>query len=639
MSIEYNVAIAAVENDDLELLMLNIHIDNNTLNLVGNPGDNTLLHMAVRNNRMKSVKWLVEKGRVNLEPVNSSGETPLMVARNNRNYSMVSYLGTIGLDLNSYDQKGLTMIHQCLLNGDARGMLKLSKMPGVIPDKPSRNGTPTSYYLLSSSNLSSDQKNDLIEKLMITDFDFQLDQPISGRKFRLLEMLGSVLSYSGSTKNMTEILKKSKKEWLLNRDHHGRNLLMQWYLGGRDLVSTVGNAMLETELFDLTDNDDDGVNLIQLVILRRVSMLYDLLRMILQKDHSLIDENTFIVALRTYEQRICTLMHQNNFDFSRVIKGNPEIGCCNLLHWSITKDYPIITENILKNGKLSASDLITQICPGVTKRDRIRVSSGCSCGECRRPSYKTVERHIPGCQPALWLIYDRVDNDENWSRLLELALDILVNTGIDRENLVIPKEHSMLLKNGNIKPKLNFFVQRNLLNTNLITRGDPHNIYAFQQKDQKKICLEDKLNINTIELISNQPIEQIPAEHFILLSNGIAWDVRNLFEYIQKNENNLYHEEASHISQVFQGLIWSDFDLEKFKSYQNAPDLSKKSTSSEMIFEDSTSEEMEEASSDDEEEASSDEEEAIREKILPVSNDTVEKVVSDFFRKKRSNSF
>ncbi len=55
-------------------------------------------------------------------------------------------LGSLGSDINSYNIYGMTPVQVALQGGDANELKEILAMPGIEPNKPSRDGKATVFY-------------------------------------------------------------------------------------------------------------------------------------------------------------------------------------------------------------------------------------------------------------------------------------------------------------------------------------------------------------------------------------------------------------------------------------------------------------------------------------------------------------
>jgi hypothetical protein len=81
----------------------------------------------------------------------------------------------------------------------------------------------------------------------------------------------------------------------------------------------------------------------------------------------------------------------------------------------------------------------------------------------------------------------------------------------------------------------------------------------------------NKLIINDQELIDMEPVEEISPFSFILMSNGVAWDINNLVNYIMHTTygNNLFDKKTKHVELIGKP-IWSDDDMAYLRVLSNS---------------------------------------------------------------------
>ncbi len=90
----------AVNNGRLEIAQ--VLVENHAKLDVIDKYDNTLLHLAADNNHLDMVKWLIEKHNANIHAINSDGLTPFLIAVEEENRDIASYLLNKGININAY---------------------------------------------------------------------------------------------------------------------------------------------------------------------------------------------------------------------------------------------------------------------------------------------------------------------------------------------------------------------------------------------------------------------------------------------------------------------------------------------------------------------------------------------------------
>lgn len=106
------------------------------------------LHLAAQGGCLKSVKFLVERLKVDVNSRSSKGFTPLFVAAKEGQLGVISYLVSAGADVNVTDMKGRTALHiaaggqhsetcrYLLENGAAVRADNSGLTPGMLARKP-----------------------------------------------------------------------------------------------------------------------------------------------------------------------------------------------------------------------------------------------------------------------------------------------------------------------------------------------------------------------------------------------------------------------------------------------------------------------------------------------------------------------
>jgi len=84
--------------------------------------------------------------------------------------------------------------------------------------------------------------------------------------------------------------------------------------------------------------------------------------------------------------------------------------------------------------------------------------------------------------------------------------------------------------------------------------------------NQCSIFLPNKLTINELELINMDPVEEIDPFFYIIMSNGVAWDMENFLSYIVNTThgNNMFDAKTK-IEELKNQPIWEADDIEYLK--------------------------------------------------------------------------
>jgi hypothetical protein len=159
-------------------------------------------------------------------------------------------------------------------------------------------------------------------------------------------------------------------------------------------------------------------------------------------------------------------------------------------------------------------------------------------------------------------------NDVNWWRLPLL-------TGRTKRSVEI---FNIMLKLGFPLPRM---IKNNVVinssNRTSIIEGfiGARDIYLHQLKDTmlfqlKENAKSEKLIINELELIDMDPVEEIDALEFLVLSNGVAWNINNFIDYIMyttKGKNE--YDDKTKIAELAGKPIWCDNDLLFLKYFRD----------------------------------------------------------------------
>ncbi|MEX0596014.1 MAG: hypothetical protein WD512_05885, partial [Candidatus Paceibacterota bacterium] len=104
--------------------------------------------------------------------------------------------------------------------------------------------------------------------------------------------------------------------------------------------------------------------------------------------------------------------------------------------------------------------------------------------------------------------------------------------------------------------------------TNIIQASPLLLIKYFPQSLWKCLCLQEKLHINKLT-ISGKPISSIPAENFVILANCIAWDIQELYSFINSNPTNSFDTNDTQIDPNLIGSVIDYDDLQMVSNYAN----------------------------------------------------------------------
>jgi hypothetical protein len=93
-------------------------------------------------------------------------------------------------------------------------------------------------------------------------------------------------------------------------------------------------------------------------------------------------------------------------------------------------------------------------------------------------------------------------------------------------------------------------------------------IQNFPKSLWKCVSLQERLPINKLT-ISGKPISSIPPEDFVILSNCIVWDIRELYSFIKSNPSNSFDTNDTLIDPSFIGTVIDYDDLHMVPYYAN----------------------------------------------------------------------
>ena len=219
-------------NQLLESLDIN-HLDQNRQNF---------LHLMINEHKIESAKWLL-KNKININEIDSKGETPLMLACKNGFFAVVDELIKKDADINIENYSGYTAIEFAIYNNHTYAYKRLKNLVSDINRKNRKNETLL-HIAIKAKNI--DIMNDLFE-----DENFKVDEDILFYKesFKDENVLKLIL------KNINNFHKK---------DHNNRNILFYVVENGFKSKNIFVNLLKEN--LDINCIDNDGNNLLLYII-------------------------------------------------------------------------------------------------------------------------------------------------------------------------------------------------------------------------------------------------------------------------------------------------------------------------------------------------------------------------------------
>ena len=111
----------------------------------------TALHLACKNNCMKSVFYLIEFGNLNVNELDCYRQTPIFYAYASNNYLLVQYLLSCGAEINARDSQNYLPIHIGILSSkiDEDYNLNLIDLSKDFLDDQNNEGEMTPLILAS----------------------------------------------------------------------------------------------------------------------------------------------------------------------------------------------------------------------------------------------------------------------------------------------------------------------------------------------------------------------------------------------------------------------------------------------------------------------------------------------------------
>ena len=547
MRVHINELIEAFKNDNADFLM-EFHL--NILNMVNNPGDNTFLHTACIHNNLVAAEHLLKNG-ADSDLLNAENDTPIWSAYKYNHPDIFNLLIKYKADINSYGPNGYTLLQDAMKNAKWNFVkLLLEQEKDIYINKPTEGSEniPTIFFLIDG--ICNDPNNITNESEGITF----LEQLITSNKLDLnLEYIDNsnesvfqrLLTINSS--KLLEILIKNNNFDINKRNKNGITILISYVKNNNihniDLLHKTGRLDL-----NIPDNKSwtpirwsislHNFEMLKHLVSLGATVTPNLIPLIINQCLSSIKDNDDILINNNFYNNaiefLCSLIKEP-------IK-NDNYKCCTLLHHACLHGWTNIVKKILEN-KIN----IDLSCDGNIKSPLCR---GCGKHHSSNEEHNTSNNLISHRTP----LYQATVNGHND------IVNILLDAGADI------KKSSLNLDLTN--PEYPIDSYEPYIIRGLIDVSKPLNRYS--QYLQKSICLYKRLNKNKVELISHLPVNTISNKLFILLDNGIVWNIENLVSYIIKVTNgiNEYDSNAKLIDPAFTGEIFSPNDSEKIFSFQ-----------------------------------------------------------------------
>jgi len=535
MRVEIDQIIEALKVDNLDFFF-EYHLD--MLNIVASPGDNTFLHTACICGNKIIAKYLLDNG-ADVELTSSDNDTPVWCAFNNDHTEILIMLVQHGADINAYGQNGTTIFQEALLKGKWNIVKLLANLPETNINKPTEGfgPRPTISFLIKGyldTKLTTDQKLaiEVIEDLILSptrktgslalNLEFVLDtnQPI----FQQLLQINSP--------KILDFILNNKQIDLNKFNKHGKTILITYVEDNNiDMI----NMLHKTGKLDLNFPDTRNFTPIKWAIVHlNLNMLKHLVTLGAILTYDLLN---WTVEQALISQNISSYNHVINYlgSIQNSVIHNKNYKCCTLLHHASSYGWISVVKGILTNCN-NDPKIINTICTGVPPPKKC---IGC---DSYHESHLKIISNIS--QPHETPLFQATSKGH--VEIIQLLLNAKADISIGRFPLI---------KGVPVKSYIPF------INHGLIDFYK--NINSYDQFLRKTICIHLKLNKNNLELVSHSSINDIPDDLFILLENGIFWNVENLVSYIITTVHgvNNYDQNAKSFDPVLVGQIFTKDDL------------------------------------------------------------------------------
>lgn len=518
MLIELQNVFDAAKANNLAFL---IEFHTNMLNLVGSMGQSTFLHTAAESNAESVLSYLLDNG-VDVDPRDSRGNTPLMIAYMRNNFSIMRKLISAGADVNLHQRTGLTMLQSSILNNNNTDML---------------------YFLLENgadiNQLSLTKKNPLINYIFKTNqFTRQKRREIAVELYENhgMELHGDMITPDGvrifnlviskACPKLAKIMLEKYPDQINLIDEKSKKTSLCEVIR-RNRVDIV-ELLLECENIEL--NMEDKIN--NPVLIASLYGRSDILKMLFEKGARVVDGlvpgNFLLFIAKNYSvsndqsklNEVLEILSQN-YD-SSTIEDTPETCCYSLIHLASYHGWTLIVKKIIESSRANLDHAVPNECEKCMKL---------------RPDSNFYGTPL------------RLASQSGHKEIVELLLDEK-KTVSDNVLVPVPKFPEIV----------SLFMERELFKLEDVAMD----IYDYPQSLQKLVCLHFKLNRNEEDFITFDDVEEIDNDHFILMENNIAWDISTLIDYIINITKgiNEYDEKTPYKGEK----IWTENDLKRIKN-------------------------------------------------------------------------
>lgn len=545
----------SIESNNVESVMM-IHLGG-LFNLVNNPGDSSFLQKACSNQALDSVEYIISQPDIDINYQNGRGESALHNAVSVNNPKICDILLRFGADPNVRTaDNGETPLYRLIRNAlESKVEINRTIFEMLI------NHPKFNINIMSIDNDGNDiNLIDLITKSILTSKEGKLK--LINQNIANPDDSEDEDNLPPLEDNKNENINKNIKEDIKVND-------ISYYLGQIiEIYKKQGiNWNLEKvyrEVFKTCKNFENQ-NCVQYSIKNMIKLLENLFTL-KQIPEKIDEKNLYLWVLDQiqsieYHERIQILEVMNRVftDRSEIYQERKGADECSIL------------EDILRNGDIDQikKSIITIGTSNITEYDYSRRCKKHKCTPIGKWLQDLVEVNDIDQFQHMLKTYGRLcnglihyyANGVNWQRLnflathttnSVLAFQIMLKCGFPLPNLIgdnkLPDDRKMIINNFRFSKE----------------------IFPEQLKDtianQCSIFLPNKLTINQLELIDMDPVEEIDPLNYIIMSNGVAWDMNNFLQYIvdTTHGNNMFDTKTK-IEELKNQPIWGADDIEYLK--------------------------------------------------------------------------
>jgi hypothetical protein len=616
----YDTLREAVVSDDFELF-LETHLG--ILNITATDADYNLLHFSILHKQYKSVEWLLKNG-ADPEIRNHNGKTCIEEAIISFDPIMISIISKYtGFNINAYDKNGHTYVHQHICTGNLNLLsVFYNKKPEIDFHKPTQYGLSTIDLLMrtlvkiidASIRLNRIRFVQSIcdkEEIFIFPKENKENKENNGIDFSsnlisfnaFIYDIFTILKINDPYKILIKIMNQPRNLEHIRQKVSGQDfftyLLMNNYLTDNYEIEAI-TCLINSGTFNIDDINDSGLNIFQFIIKNRPSVI-GFLEHILHactlkskvlnifsicpfsnveefdikaeykafrrriKSYVTKDVLLTLLSLSSNPSNIISTLNSMSFHWKKIINAGDIIPfkCCNLFVWALKNDIPLAKVFLEStSGSSTGSSDATGSSNGGTV-------NGIDWNSFIMTKYCHNDDKISDISKSRKYNSKDTSCSSPFSIAQRGGSKFTVIRDLILERLTVPFNPTEYFSISDIKNNqfLQNLVEKGLIQLSHWIQASPQIlIQNFPRSLWKCISLQERLPINKLT-ISGKPISSIPTEYFVILSNSIAWDIRELYSYIKSTPSNLFDSNDTLIDPSFIGPIIKSYDLDMVSYY------------------------------------------------------------------------